>query len=257
MIITSRAESPEGGAILPDILFRRANTDANNRSTANPVFRKPRTMKCPSCGANTPVDAMVCAYCDTLLVSPESTSRAAMFQRIRQSREYLGRERAERVDSLPKVGILGKVFVPAFFGVFALVAGMMFVTMVGMSGLVMGSGFGGGFSLIPLFMAVVPLSFIVIGIAGGVHSWKKIDQAERAPLVTRPAIVTGKRAQVSGGGRNSSASTHYFATFEDESGQRDEYRLWGGTMYGRLSEGDAGVLFLRGNLAVDFDRVEM
>lgn len=214
-------------------------------------------MKCPSCGASTPVDAVVCAYCETRLVSPESSSRAAMFERIRCSREYLNRERAERVDSLPKVGILAKVLVPVFFGVFVLVAGFMVVMSVGMSGMVMGAGFGGGFSLIPLLMAIVPLGFIVVGITGGIYAWKQVDQADNAPLVSQGAIVIGKRTQVSGGGRNSSASTHYYATFEDEAGERDEYRLWDGMMYGRLSEGDAGVLFLRGNLAVDFDRVEM
>lgn len=106
-------------------------------------------------------------------------------------------------------------------------------------------------------MAIVPRGVIAIGITGGIYAWKQVDQADNAPLVTRAAIVTDKRTEVRGGGRNSSASTHYYATFEDESGARDEYRVWDGMMFGRLAAGDAGVLFLRGNLAVDFDRVEV
>lgn len=214
-------------------------------------------MKCPSCGANTPVDAVVCAYCETRLVSPETSSRAAMFERIRNSREYLNRERPERVDSLPRMGMAEKMIAPIFLGVFVMASAFIFLMMVGMSGVFAGLGLGSGFSLVPLFMAIVPLGFIVIGITSKIYAWKQINAADSAPLVTRPAFVTGKRTQVSGGGQNSSASTQYYATFEDESGQRDEFRLWGGTMYARLSDGDAGVLFLRGNLAVDFDRVEM
>jgi hypothetical protein len=82
-----------------------------------------------------------------------------------------------------------------------------------------------------------------------------MHEAENGELTTKPVLVTSKRTQVSGGGNNSSASTHYFVTFEDESGRRKEHRVWDGNMYGRLSEGDAGVLFLRGEFAVDFDRV--
>lgn len=212
-------------------------------------------MKCPSCGASTPVDAVVCPYCETRLTSPEATSRAAIFERVRSSPAYLGRERPERLESLPKLGPLSKVIIPLFFGMFVLVSGFMVVMMVGAAGF-LGFGFPGGFSIIPLIMAIVPIGFVVIGIAGGVYVWNQAQRADNAPLQTKPAIVTGKRTQVSGG-RNSSASTHYFVTFEDESAQRQEHRVWDGNMYGRLSEGDAGVLFLRDDLAVDFDRVEV
>jgi hypothetical protein len=68
-------------------------------------------------------------------------------------------------------------------------------------------------------------------------------------------IVTGKRNHVSGGGQNSSARTTYFVTCEREDGTRQEYQVWDGNMFGRMSDDDAGVLFTKQEYGLDFDRV--
>jgi len=46
-------------------------------------------------------------------------------------------------------------------------------------------------------------------------------------------------------------------TCETEDGSRDEYQVWDGKMYGKVSAGDAGSLFLRSNYGLDFDRVRV
>ena len=46
-----------------------------------------------------------------------------------------------------------------------------------------------------------------------------------------------------------------YLTFEFEDGSRAELRPVAERLYGELAEGDAGVLFSRANVALEFDRV--
>ena len=64
-----------------------------------------------------------------------------------------------------------------------------------------------------------------------------------------------KRTAVSGGSGNTSATTSYHLTAEFEDGNRAEFQPIHAELYGRLVEGDAGVLFSRAWVALDFDRV--
>ncbi|RCS46494.1 DUF2500 family protein [Bremerella cremea] len=114
-----------------------------------------------------------------------------------------------------------------------------------------------GFALIPFCMGVVPLGMLGLGVYLAITQFKKMQSLETGELATLPAIVAGKRTMLSGGSGDSSASTYYYVTFEFEDGQRQEYPVWDGSLYGRVSEEDAGVLFLREQHALDFDRVRI
>jgi hypothetical protein len=83
----------------------------------------------------------------------------------------------------------------------------------------------------------------------------KMDKFESDPARAVPVIVIDKRTDVWGGHGDNSAKTNYFVTCETEDGAREEYQLWDGAMYGKMSSGDAGILFLRSNYGLDFDRV--
>lgn len=41
----------------------------------------------------------------------------------------------------------------------------------------------------------------------------------------------------------------------DEFGDRQEYRFWDGSLYGRIAADDGGILFVRAGYGLDFDRV--
>lgn len=104
------------------------------------------------------------------------------------------------------------------------------------------------------------LFFIIFICIFGFIIFKLISQAiknNNSPRLTVPAIVSGKRTRVSGGGTSntvSSSSTWYYATFEVESGDRMEL-LVGGLEYGLLAEGDKGKLTFQGTRYIQFERV--
>jgi hypothetical protein len=115
---------------------------------------------------------------------------------------------------------------------------------------------GGGFGIISMLMSIVPIGFIVIGVLGFLSVRKKSSLLRTAPVQPQPAIVIGKRASVSGGGENSSASTSYFATFEFENEARREFEVRS-DLYSQLSEGDPGIVYTIADTAADFDRVHV
>lgn len=202
-------------------------------------------MKCQSCGATVSPEAATCEYCGSHIAAATGRLGRDVFERIKRSRQYQERERPERIARLPTLGLLAKAPIAIFFVIFC---GMALFMSMGMCGM-------GRFSSVPMFMAIVPFGMFVMGVFMAVSLFRKMNAMENGPLQTLPAIVVGKRTEVSGGGKNSSAQTTYHATFETEDGRREEYQLWDGRMYGRLSDDDAGVLFLRDRYAVDFDRV--
>jgi len=106
-----------------------------------------------------------------------------------------------------------------------------------------------------MLMAVVPIGFVVLGFFLMTKILRQTKDFKEAGVEAEAAIIVGKRTQVSGGGKNSSASTSYFVTAEFEDGRRKEYHLMTPTLYGEVSDDDAGVLFVRNKFALDFDRV--
>ncbi len=131
----------------------------------------------------------------------------------------------------------------------------------------MSAGFGrGGFDLlfgmfpflfITVFVIVIG-TFIVTAVRG-VRTWSKNNAS---PRLTVAAQVVSKRTEVSHhhhhhhggvGVGHTTAYTHYYATFQVESGDRMELPL-DGAEYGMLAEGDRGSLTFQGSRYLGFQR---
>ena len=209
-------------------------------------------MKCPNCGADSPVDGGKCSYCDTPLSVPRIASSRASLSRITGDEVYVRRNSAERLRRLPAISPIQEAFAVFFFLAFICVSGFILLTMLGMAGAGFW-GFGGRpfglFSLIPIFMSIVPVVFVVLGIG----CLRAILRAKKEPVTTLAAIVLDKRT--SGYDDDEGRRVRYFVTCEDESGDRQEHQLWDRKLFGRLAEGDVGVFFLRHGIVVDFDRI--
>ncbi len=109
------------------------------------------------------------------------------------------------------------------------------------------------FSIAPIFIAIVFL--IVIGtiffrIGSGAKEYFRNNSIEE---VTIPARIISKRTHVWGGHGNTSASTSYYITFEDEQGNRAEFSV-SSNLYSMHAEGDTGMLTHQGTRFLDFER---
>lgn len=100
-----------------------------------------------------------------------------------------------------------------------------------------------------MFFAISALCIVifVVAIVKGVSQKKKNDQS---PRLTTDAKVVAKRTEVTGMDRN---ITHYYVTFEVESGDRMELKVEG-EEYGMLVEGDCGKLAFQGTRYLGFQR---
>lgn len=127
-----------------------------------------------------------------------------------------------------------------------------------------GSGTGGFFdtfgafgTLFSVFLAIFAVMFVVVI---GAFVYHGIGYA-RSPLMSAPARVVGKRADVShhsdasisSTSMNSRTTTRYFVTFELADGQRLELHT-DGRQYGQLAEGDSGILNWRDVVLRGFQR---
>ncbi len=110
-------------------------------------------------------------------------------------------------------------------------------------------------------IAVIFTIFIIAGFAlftaaflfailRGIWRW---GRNSASPLMAVPAVVVGKRGHVSGGSGDTSASTSYYVTFEEQGGERREMHL-SGSQFGVLLEGDRGELKYQGTRYKGFDR---
>lgn len=123
----------------------------------------------------------------------------------------------------------------------------------------MGFGMGGFdliFSIFPfLFITVFVIvigTFIVTAVRG-VGTWSKNNAS---PRLTVSAQVVTKRTSVSHHHSQNDmghSSTHYYATFQVESGDRMEFAV-SGPEYGMLAEGDQGSLTFQGTRYLGFER---
>lgn len=211
-------------------------------------------MKCNSCGANLPENQSTCEYCGSRSLSTEPSHDADIFRQIKASPKFVNRLSEERIAKIPKPGIGGMIFLGVFFTMFCGIALFMSFMFIGVGGALSFSGDAFPFSLMPICMGVVPLGMFALGIFLAVTQFKRFHQMTDGDVDAIPAIVTGKRTAISGGNNR---STSYHVTFEFEDGERKEFPVFDGSFYGRLSEEDAGILFLRGEFAADFDRVRI
>jgi hypothetical protein len=105
-------------------------------------------------------------------------------------------------------------------------------------------------------LVLFPLALVTFGAVAMVRGGLKYQRFLNSPIVPTPALVVDERIQVSGGGKNSSASTNYFTTLEVRGGKRTEHK----TIEAAASQacpGDVGVAYLRANTLVHFERVRV
>ncbi|MBD8067398.1 DUF2500 domain-containing protein [Bacillus sp. PS06] len=115
------------------------------------------------------------------------------------------------------------------------------------------------FQIGPIFIAIIfiiVISLFVFTISKGISQWHK---NEKSPRLIVPAILTSKRTDVRRSSNlhndhhHSSTHTHYYVTFEFESGDRSEFHV-SGKEFGLLTEGDTGRLTFQGTRYVGFER---
>ena len=224
-------------------------------------------MRCESCGAETSPDRSVCEFCGSHLERPAAASAAAaptpgataprplaaVFEAIRRSPEYARRQDAGRLRTIPQPGAALSSFVIGFLAIFVLTAFVIFAGAVTM-GVVAAKEFG-AVGVIPLLMSLVPLAFMVLGFLTFRKTRAALRELAEKPLEGRAAVVMGRRAQTTGS--RSSLNMRYYATFEFEDGSRKEFHVIDGKVFGEMAEGDAGVVFSRGEFVFAFDRVPL
>jgi hypothetical protein len=110
------------------------------------------------------------------------------------------------------------------------------------------------FTLVPLFIGlvfVVVIGSILVGIVRNLQEWRR-NNAQ--PLLTVTACMVTKRQHVSGGGNDTSTSTHYYATFETVGdGLRQEFSV-SPTEYSSMADGEVGSLTYQGTRFKGFVR---
>ncbi|HEX7703711.1 MAG TPA: DUF2500 family protein [Kofleriaceae bacterium] len=99
---------------------------------------------------------------------------------------------------------------------------------------------------------IVPIIFIVVAVVMVAKAMKFAS----APITNELLVVVDERVAVTGGGENSSAHTTYYATLQDRSGARLEYRTYD-WLAGGIAAGDIGVAYLKGGRLVDFSRLDI
>lgn len=109
------------------------------------------------------------------------------------------------------------------------------------------------FSVAPIFIMVIfviVVGTIIFRIGSSAKEHFRNNSMEE---VTIPARIITKRTHFWGGHGNTSASTSYYVTFEDEQGNRMEFSL-GSNLYGIYAEGDRGMLTHQGTRFLHFER---
>lgn len=125
----------------------------------------------------------------------------------------------------------------------------------------MGFGYGMGFGAIGAGSALISLlavAIIVVAVVHGVAEWSRNNDSPRltvpATLVSRRTSVTHHHHHNASGAHHVHPVTHYYVTFEVESGDRMEFSV-SGREYGVLTEGDRGQLSFQGTRYLGFERM--
>ncbi|MER2254932.1 MAG: DUF2500 domain-containing protein [Priestia megaterium] len=106
------------------------------------------------------------------------------------------------------------------------------------------------------FVIVIVIGIFLFSIFKGIGTWSKNEQS---PRLSVKAKITGKRTNVHRHGghahehHHSHTSTTYYVTFQFESTDRSEFTV-SGSEYGKLAEGDEGMLTFQGTRFLDFQR---
>lgn len=113
-------------------------------------------------------------------------------------------------------------------------------------------GFGfGGFGIMFSLVFLLVIGVFVFVLVRGIGQWSKNN---RSPVLTVEAtIVTKRTAYRHGAGDHTMGHTHYYATFQVESGDRMELAV-PYNEFGYLVEGDKGKLTFQGTRFHSFRR---
>ena len=206
---------------------------------------------CTECGARPKgLDDRFCAFCGAEL--PRTAADPARPSAQRDARFELARrlpafDRAMQREPDTTGVVAGGAFSVIFLLFFAGVA-----LSIGGFGCSMSShtGLGG-----PGIFAIVPVGMALFALFAAAKSGSQAARVATSPTERRLALVRDERTRVSGGGKNSSASTTYYVTLEYEDGSREEHRV-GSRAAGRVSPGDVGVAFERAGILVDFETLD-
>ena len=122
-------------------------------------------------------------------------------------------------------------------------------------------GFGFGFTVFPIIFSIGFITILVIFLVTAIKGLLGWNKNNHSPRLSVPAKVVSKRINVSRRHHHTGAGnhyhhhtyTHYYATFQVDSGDRVEF-VMGGDEYGLLCEGDSGMLSFQGTRYLGFDR---
>lgn len=205
-------------------------------------------MICEHCGAAIKEPGAFCSHCGTRIVRPEraaagapSATDPARFDLCAAGDGFRAAQRHE-----PRVSSLGQIAAPLMMAVF----GVVFLIFA--AGLFSSDdGLGGPPAAFQIVFLMFPLVFV--GLAVGMAM--KGLRFHNAPIEQQILVVVDERVEVSGGGKNSSARTSYYATLQARDGTRAELETYG-WLAGRIAPGDIGLAFVKGGWLVDFLRLE-
>lgn len=201
-------------------------------------------MNCDRCGA-TIEESAFCKYCGARVVRPAASAQAGATDPARFELATASPNLAVAMAHEPKAPVVINIVAPLFMAVFGI--GFLAVStsmMGGDDGIPAPPGFR-------LLFAAIPVAFIAI------CAWMVVRGVRfaRAPVQKALAVVIDERVAVSGGGKNSSVRTTYYATVQFQAGDRHEYETYG-WLAGRIAAGDLGVAFTKGDTLIDFLRLE-
>lgn len=109
------------------------------------------------------------------------------------------------------------------------------------------------FTVFPILFFILFTLVLGIVIIAVVKSIQRNAKNQNSPILSVDARIVTKRTETSGGGGDAATWTHYFVTFEVESGNRLEFEV-GGEESGMLAEGDEGKVTFQGMRYVSFLR---
>ncbi|MBI1247833.1 hypothetical protein GC197_08280 [bacterium] len=203
-------------------------------------------MNCVNCGANLPEKSRSCEYCGTQIAPPEP-SHDEVFERIKQSPQYK-RQRSKMQASKqpsPKTGS-GRLLI--FFLLWCLIGPIVLVFVLLSDDLKF---------LSAKHEDLVSGTFVVylIGVAimlSKLLSYMKVRVGRSGVF---PAVVVRKHTMRGPATLEAKEDIRSQATFELENGKRVAYHIESIGLLTRLSVNDAGILILRGDQIVDFEKV--
>lgn len=105
------------------------------------------------------------------------------------------------------------------------------------------------FTIVPILI----IGLIIFAVIKGLSQW---NSNNNSPRLTVPALVATKRTSTTNSHHSdghATSTTHYYVTFQFESGDRTEFSL-SGSQYGMLAEGDTGTLTFQGTRYLGFER---